>query len=41
MKRDDGAWARRFEKPQTTSASFEALSQRPFPNVSELQVASS
>ena len=32
MKRDDGKWARAFEKPQTTSASFEALSQRPFPN---------
>ena len=30
MKRENGKWARAFEKPKTTSASFEALSQRPF-----------
>ena len=41
MERDDGTWARRFEKPQTTSASFEALSQRPFPNFNFVKMASS
>jgi cryptochrome len=40
MEREDGNWARGFEKPQTTSASFEAPSQRPFPSISQLEVAS-
>ena len=41
MKREDGTWARAFEKPKTTSASFEALSQRPFPNFNFGKMASS
>ena len=38
MERDDGAWARAFEKPKTTSASFEAPTQRPFPSISHLKL---
>ena len=40
MQRENGKWARSFEKPKTTSASFEVLTQRPFPSISQLEVAS-